>query len=53
MVPSGSPALAQIYVQTDGYHDVDVVNGADPADRGVRIRQPRRHHRADQSRRQD
>ncbi len=30
MVPSGSPALAQIYVQTDGYHDVDVVNGADP-----------------------
>ncbi|MDP3130952.1 MAG: hypothetical protein Q8N15_06470, partial [Bacillota bacterium] len=30
MVPSGSPALAQIYVQAEGYHDVDIVNGADP-----------------------
>ncbi|MFA5007476.1 MAG: hypothetical protein WC509_08465 [Candidatus Izemoplasmatales bacterium] len=30
IVPSGSPALAQIYVQTDGRHAVSVVNGADP-----------------------
>ncbi len=30
MVPSGSPALAQIYLQAEGYHDVDIVNGADP-----------------------
>jgi len=30
MVPSGSPALAQIYVQAEGYHHIDIVNGADP-----------------------
>lgn len=30
MVPSGSPALAQIFVQTEGRHAVSVVNGADP-----------------------
>ncbi len=30
IVPSGSPALAQIYIQSDPDYDVDVVNGADP-----------------------
>jgi NitT/TauT family transport system substrate-binding protein len=31
MVPSGSPALAQIYLENDPLHyDVDVVNGSDP-----------------------
>lgn len=31
MVPAGSPALAQLYVQNDPAHyDVDVINGSDP-----------------------
>lgn len=31
MVPSGSPALSQIYLQADlAHYDVDVVNGSDP-----------------------
>jgi NitT/TauT family transport system substrate-binding protein len=30
IVPSGSPALSQIYVQQSGIDAVDVVNGADP-----------------------
>ncbi|MFH0992948.1 MAG: hypothetical protein V1761_01210 [bacterium] len=30
IVPSGSPALAQIYIQNGSKYDVDLVNGADP-----------------------